>query len=394
MTTSDRDRPPRRLSKMICADDFRIAARRRLPRMVFDYIDGGAGSEATLRENRAAIEAVRLLPSAPADVAACDQSVNLFGTTCSMPVIIGPTGAASASWPRGEIAFAKVARAHGILYVLSNSTSIAPEEVANAGGANMWFQLYLPSDREIARQWVERVRRAGFTGLQVTVDVAVPGYRHRDIKNGFVLPFTWTAGKFLDVARRPGWALSMLRYGTPVPYLQVEAARDAGRASTQSEARRHRFTRSLSWDAMKMLRDEWSGPLVVKGIMDPDQATKAVETGIDGIVISNHGGRQLDGAVSPMEMLPEIRAAVGQRLVLLIDGGFQSGVDIVKALALGADAVQMGRAPVFALATAGADGVDRFLTLLRAELDSAMALCGVTSLEQLDPSRLRGLTNQ
>ncbi|WP_245450608.1 alpha-hydroxy acid oxidase [Neorhizobium sp. SOG26] len=379
----------RRLRDIHTPADFRAAAKRRLPAMLFDYVDGGAGGELTVRENRRAIEAVRLLASAPHDVSTCDTKVSLFGQTLSLPVIIGPTGLASASWPRGELEFAGAAARAGTRYVMPNAASIAPGEVARAAEGNAWFQLYPPPDRELARKWVAQAQDAGISGLEVTVDVAAPGQRLRDARNGFVMPFRWGPKKAFDCALRPVWAMKMLYHGQPTPYLEIDGGKAASAAANQSENRRHRFTRALSWDLLKLLRDEWRGPLLVKGLVDPSQALHAVEAGYDGIVVSNHGGRQLDGAVSSMEVLPEFRAAVGAGFPLLVDGGFQSGVDVVKAIASGATAVQIGRVGVFALATAGGQGVDHLLGLFRAEIENTMALCGVTRLDQLGPHCIR-----
>lgn len=379
----------RRLQNVHTPADFRAIAQKRLPKMVFDYVDGGAGQELSIRENRAAIEQIRLVPSAPHDVSVCDTSVSLFGETLSLPVIIGPTGLASASWPKGEIEFAKAAARNGTRYVMPNASSVAPDAVARASDGNAWFQLYPPPDKDLARKWVSQARDAGFTGLEVTVDVAAPGQRHRDSRNGFVMPFRWGPKKALDCALRPIWAMKMLYHGQPTPYLQVEDEKRGGAVANQSENRKHRFTRALSWDLLKLVRDEWQGPLLVKGLVDPRQAQLAVEAGYDGIVISNHGGRQLDGAVSPMEVLPEFRAEVGGKFPLLIDGGIRSGVDVVKAIASGATAVQLGRVGVFALATAGGAGLDHMLSLFRSEIENTMALCGVTRLDQLGAHSIR-----
>jgi len=357
--------------------------------MVFDYVDGGAGQELSLRENRLAIDAWRLVPSAPHDVSVCDPSLTLFGEKLSLPVIIGPTGLASASWPRGEIAFARAAARNGTRYVMPNAASMDPQAVARAGSGSAWFQLYPPPDRELARRWIAQVKNAGFSTIEVTVDVAAPGQRLRDSRNGFVMPFRWTPRKFVSVALRPAWAMKMLYHGQPTPYLQVDGKKPKSGATNQSENRRHRFTRALSWDLLKMLRDEWQGRLIVKGLMDPRQAKAAVEAGYDGIVVSNHGGRQLDGAIAPLEVLPEFRSEVGRQFPLLVDGGFQSGVDVVKAIALGATAVQVGRVGVFALAAAGEAGVDHMLKLFRLEIENTMALCGVVRLEQLDGQSIR-----
>lgn len=379
----------RRLSRVFTPWDFRETARRMLPRMVFDYIDGGTGDDGGVRANHTAIERVALVSDTPADVTSRDSSVELFGRTYSMPVIVGPTGLASASWPEGEISFARAAARHRVPFVLSGSGSTDPRRVAKAGDGHVWFQLYAPPNIELVRQWVKYASEAGFTAMEVTVDVAVAGLRLRDARNGFVMPFRWSPGKFLDVASRPAWAMKMLYYGQPTPFLAVDRPPGQPAPRNQTENRRHRYTTALSWDLLKLLRDEWRGPLIIKGLMNPRQGTNAVEAGFDGIVISNHGGRQLEGALSPMEILPEFSAEVGKRIPLLIDGGFRSGTDVLKAIALGASAVQIGRAGVFALATAGDMGVDHLLNLFKAEIDTGMALCGVTSLSQLGPHSVR-----
>lgn len=381
----------RRLGRIHAPGDFRETARRALPTMVFDYVDGGAGSEAALRRNRAALDAHALLPSGPADVSVIDASRTLFGQKLAMPVIIGPTGLASASWPRGEIALARAARRARIPFVLANAGSVAPEDVAAAAPGQAWFQLYPPPDMEVGRTWLARIRAAGFTGLEVTIDVPVPGMRLRDARNGFSMPFAWTPGKFLDVARRPAWALAMARHGAPRPFLTLDPPRDGPAARTQSEARRHRFSPALSWSLLEEIRRLWSGPLILKGVLDPRIVGRAAELGFDGVVVSNHGGRQLDAAPAGLDMLPECRAAAAGRMAVLVDGGFVSGGDVVKAIALGADAVQLGRAPVFALATAGEAGVTRYLELLAADIRNVMALCGAADLSAIDSALLRKL---
>jgi (S)-mandelate dehydrogenase len=378
----------RRLARVHTPWDFRREAERQLPHMVFDYIDGGAGSQASIARNVEALADIGLVPSAPADVSVCDQSIELFGERHAMPVIVGPTGLASASWPRGEVALARSAARQSIPFVLANAGSVPPCDVVHANPERSWFQLYPPPSRDVARLWLEQVRASGFRTIEVTVDVAVPGRRLRDARNGFVMPFRWTPSKLADVVARPAWAAKMLIHGQPEPYLKLDHGK-APAGATQSESRRHRFTRALSWDLLKLLRDEWRGPLIIKGLLDPRQAAMALSSGFDAIVISNHGGRQLDGAVSPTEMLPEFRSEVGGRLPLLIDGGFRTGTDVIKAIALGATAVQLGRMPVFALATAGEAGVDHALQLLKEEIGDAMALCGVSRLDQLGEASIR-----
>jgi (S)-mandelate dehydrogenase len=377
-----------RLQAIHDLQDFRAAARRRLPHMVFDFIDGAAGDESARRESRAALDRIRLVPSAPADVSVRSLRTRLFGQDLAMPVIIGPTGLASASWPKGERILAEAAARRGIPFVLSNSTSMLPEDVAAGLGGACWFQLYPPPDRATAIEWVERVQRCGYSALEVTVDVAVPGNRLRDARHGFALPFAWTPRKLFQVAMRPHWALQMARQGAPQPVLQV-AAPVSGTARTVSDTRRHRLNSALSWDGLRWLRDAWGGPLIVKGLLDPRQAGHALAAGFDGIVISSHGGRQFDAAPAPIAMLPEFVSEVGGKLKLIVDGGIQSGADVLRALALGADAVQIGRAFVYALATAGAAGVDHALDILGRELDTGIALLGVTGVAELTADRVR-----
>jgi len=379
----------RRLARVHSTEDFRAEARRRLPRMVFDYIEGGAGREDSLARNEAALRALGLVPAAPADVSRIDLGIRLFGRDLAMPIVIGPTGLASASWPEGELELARAAAQGGIPFVLANAASIAPEAVVEAAAGQAWFQLYPPPDMAAAEAWISRIKACGFPVLEVTVDVAVPGQRLRDARNAFAMPFRWTPAKFLDAALHPGWALPMAWHGAPTPFLALGSPPHPGQHGTQSELRRHRFSPALGWDYLARLRALWTGPMVIKGILDPAQAERATREGFDGIVISNHGGRQLDGAVSAIDMLPEIRASVGKDMTLLVDGGFRTGADIAKALALGADAVQLGRLPVHALATAGAAGVSRALSLLRADLETSLALCGVTHPGGFGPGMLR-----
>jgi (S)-mandelate dehydrogenase len=379
----------RRLGAIHAPGDLRAAARRALPRMVFDYVDGGAGGEATLRANRAALDAIGLLPSGLRDVSVVDTSRELFGQKLALPVIVGPTGLASASWPRGEIALARAAHHAGIPFVLANAGSVAPEDVAAAAPGHAWFQLYPPPDMAAGREWVGRIKAAGFSALEVTIDVPVPGMRLRDTRNGFAIPFKWTPAKLWDVAQRPQWALAMLRHGAPQPYLTLDAPKNGAAGRTQSEARRHRFSPNLSWRLLEEIRRMWTGPLVLKGVMDPRIIEQAAVIGYDGVVISNHGGRQLDGAPASITMLPECVDAARGRLKLLVDGGFVSGIDVLRAIALGADAVQLGRAPVYALATAGEAGVAHYLRLLAADIANAMALCGASRLAEIDAALVR-----
>ena len=370
--------------------DLRDMARRILPSMVFDALEGGAGAEETLAENREALRRIGLVPRAPVDVAKRSATTNLFGAPAAFPVIIGPTGLASAFWPNADIALARAAARAGVPFVMSSGAGVSPEDLARASDGRKWFQLYMPPDREVAASWIERVKAAGFELIEVTVDGAVPGARARDARNGFSMPLRWTPGKALRIAMRPRWAMRLARHGVPVAALKYPP-NDAPvrRMNTRGESLRHRFDPSFDWDGVKWLRDQWQGPLVIKGLSDPRAVEPAVSIGLDGIVVSNHGGRQLDGSVAPIAMLPEFAQAAKGRLTLLVDSGFRSGTDVLKALALGASAVQVGRATLYGLTVAGEDGAFHALDLLRREIDNGLALCGVTSPGQLTPEWVR-----
>ncbi|WP_112609034.1 alpha-hydroxy acid oxidase (plasmid) [Rhizobium sp. WW22] len=368
--------------------DFRIAAQRALPKMVFDFFDGGAGSELTLRENRAALDRIRLVGSAPVDVGHRSAAISLFGKPLSMPIIIGPTGLAGAAWPAGDQALARAAAQAGIPFVMSSAASASMEAVAAAGEGRKWFQLYLFRDREVSLRLLQHAQALGFEAIEITVDNAIPGRRLRDARNGFSLPFRWTPKKLLSLATHPGWALRMARAGAP--RLEVMAAEfDLRSAATIAEVMEQQLDPTVSWDDIAFIRDRWKGPLILKGLLDPVQGARAAELGLDGIVVSNHGGRQLDGAVASIDMLPEFAAAVAGRLAILVDSGFRSGTDVIKALALGATAVQLGRATLYALASGGEEAVSRALSILAAELDVAQAMTGSPTIADIGPAKLR-----
>lgn len=373
-------------------DDFRELARRALPRMIFDFIDGGSGAEATLRENRAALERVRLVGSAPVDVGARSQEVVLFGRRFAMPVVIGPTGLAGAAWPKADLHLARAAGEHDIPFVMSSAATATMEEVAAQGGPGAkWFQLYLFRDRAVSQRLISRARDLGFEALEVTIDNAVPGRRLRDSRNGFSLPLTWTPRKVASIAAHPAWALRMARTG--VPKLEVMGAElGLEKASTIAEVMQAQLDPTVTWDDIAWVRDQWRGPLMVKGLLDPGQVRRAVAIGADGMVVSNHGGRQLDGAVATIDMLPEFAAEAGSRITILIDSGFRSGTDIAKALALGAHAVQVGRTTLYAVAAGGERAVARALSILRAEFDIAQCLMGARTAADFSPAMVRSPT--
>ncbi|MCA6104277.1 MULTISPECIES: alpha-hydroxy acid oxidase [Bradyrhizobium] len=368
--------------------EYRELARRALPRMIFDFCDGGADGENTLAGNRAALDAKRLLGSAPIDVGRRSQEVKLFGKSYAMPLIIGPTGLAAAAWPDGDIALARAAGRAGIPFVMSTAGTCTQDDVASAGDGSKWMQLYIFKDRAFSARIVDKAEALGFEAIEVTVDNAVAGKRLRDERNGFSLPFRWTPAKLAGLLVHPGWSMRMARAGAPQLKVMGEGL-GLEKTDTIAALMQSQFDASISWDDIARLRDRWKKPLIVKGLLDPSHVSKALSVGVDGLVISNHGGRQLDGAVASIDVLPDFVAAAGGRLTLLIDSGFRTGSDIARALALGADAVQVGRATLYALAVGGEETVFHALGLLKAELDVAQALMGVARIEDFHPGMIR-----
>ncbi|MBZ9726321.1 alpha-hydroxy-acid oxidizing protein [Mesorhizobium sp. CO1-1-11] len=363
--------------------EFREAARRALPKMVFDFFDGGAYEETTLRHNREALDQKRLMASAPVDVSIRSQQTTLFGKTYAMPLIIGPTGLAGVAWPDGDVALARAAGKAGIPFVMSTAATCTQEKVAGAT-QNKWMQLYIFKDRNFSHRIVDKADALGFEALEVTVDSAVAGRRLRDVRNGFSLPFRWSPSKIFSLATHPAWTLRMALAGSP--QLEVMAA-ELGLQETHtiSELMQSQLDPSVTWDDIARLRDRWKKPLIVKGLLDPRHVKRAIAIGVDGIVISNHGGRQLDGAASTIDVLPEFASEAGGRLTLLIDSGFRTGADIARALSLGASAVQVGRATLYALSTGGEGSVAHAIALLKQELDIVQALTGASRIENFHP---------
>jgi L-lactate dehydrogenase (cytochrome)/(S)-mandelate dehydrogenase len=372
-----------KLSKIVNIQDMRAAARRRLPRTVFDYIDGGVEDEAGLARNTGAFADVTLTPRYLVDVAERSQKTALFGQLYDSPFGIAPTGMANLAWHDADLCLARAAAAANIPVTLSTVGSTAIEDFAAAAPDHFWFQLYAQKDRNVTGDLIRRAADAGAKGLMVTVDVPLPAKRERDIRNSFVLPPRIGMKHFVDGARRPGWALSYLRHPTP-NFNSIAKYTDAG-ASTQELARfiASRLSQSFTWDDLKWARDAFDGPLVVKGVMSIEDAKQAKALGAEGIVLSNHGGRQLDAAPSPIEVLPALREAVGDDMAILFDSGIRRGSDIGKALALGADFCFVGRATLYGAAAAGQAGVERSLDILRDELDRFLGQSGYPDIKNL-----------
>jgi L-lactate dehydrogenase (cytochrome) len=363
-------------------EDLRVLARRRIPRALFDYVDRGSYDELTLRANRSDLDAIRLRQRVLVDVSSVSLGTTLLGQPVAMPLILAPTGMAGLIHGDGEILAARAAQGAGVNLCLSTMSICTIEDVRQRAKP-FWFQLYVFRDRGFSRAVIERAKAAACPVLMVTVDLPMRGQRHMDIKNGLTVPPRITLGNALDFARRPQWAASMLRarrrsFGNIEEYLQGKGGmyRSANWANEN-------FDRTLSWRDLDWIRDLWPGKLVLKGILDIEDARRAAAAGIDGIVVSNHGGRQLDGAPSSIAALPAIVGAVGDRIEVLFDGGIRSGQDVLKALALGARGCMIGRAFLYGLGANGESGVRRTLDLIRAELEVSMALTGQRDVKQI-----------
>jgi L-lactate dehydrogenase (cytochrome)/(S)-mandelate dehydrogenase len=367
--------------------ELRRMAKQRLPRMVFDFCDGGAEDELTRAENEAGFADWQFLPQPLAGTTARDQSVELFGQKLALPVIIGPTGLSGMLWPRGELAAARAAHAAGTVYTMSHGSTVSIEDLARATPGPLWFQNFMYRDRGLTRSFAERAQAAGYKALVLTIDNQVLGQRERDLRNGFVIPPRLSWRSVVDVARAWPWALRMARAPlTFVNYVTDEkqdivslAAHIAGLLDP-----------TLNWRDVDWLRGIWRGPLLLKGVLHPDEARAGLDHGVDGVIVSNHGGRQLDGAIAAIRALPAVVDATQGRIPVLLDGGVRRGSHVVKALALGAAACTIGRPHLWGLAVAGEAGVARVFEILRRDIDRVLALGGwdgVAALDRRGPRR-------
>ena len=366
--------------------DMRLLAQRKLPRVVFDFVDGGADDELALRRNEAAFGETLLLPRPLNGTNTRDQSVELFGERLQTPVIIGPTGLAGMLWPRGEAESARAAAAAGTVYTMSHASTVSIEDLAREVGGNLWMQVFVYRDRALTRTFTERAHAAGYRALILTIDNQVPGYRERDLRNGFTVPLRLGIGNAMDMAMHAGWLLRMAK--TP-RFTMINYSQD-GKADIMSLAAKmgSMLTPDLNWKDVEWLRTAWDRPLLIKGILHPEEARQAIALGVDGIIVSNHGGRQLDAAPASLQALPGIVEAAQGRVPVMIDGGVRRGTDVLKAIALGARACLIGRPQLWGLASAGESGVTRILEMLRVEIDRAMALGGWERLADIDRSAL------
>jgi len=373
-----------RLESAPGVEDVRLLAKKRLPRLAFDFIDGGAEGEVTLRANRQAFDGLTFRPRYLQDVSRREQETSVVGTRLSLPVMLAPTGLTRIASRNAEVDAARAAGREGTVYVLSATASTSIEEVARAAEGPLWFQLYLWRDREVIEGLVKRAAAAKYSALVLTVDVPVIGQRERDLRNGFTLPPRLTPRNAFDMIRRPRWLTGLLR-GTPLTFANFVDVPGRGRSAVElgKYVNVEMMNPGATWETFEWLRRMWDGPLAIKGVLHPHDAARAVDLGADGVVVSNHGGRQLDSAVAALDALPAIVDAVAGRADVLFDSGVRRGTDVVKALALGAKAVLIGRPYVLGLGADGAAGVSAVLDVLRRELDRALALIGCPDASQL-----------
>jgi L-lactate dehydrogenase (cytochrome)/(S)-mandelate dehydrogenase len=367
---------------------MRQLARRRLPRPVFDFADGGAEDEHTLRCNEAAFAAQELVPRPLNGAATRDLSVELFGRRLSLPALIGPTGLSGLFWPQGELAAARAAAAAGTAFCLSHASTCTIEDLAAAGAAPRWMQVFVYRDRGFTREFVERAAVSGYDALVLTIDNQLLGNRERDIRNGFTIPPHFGALDFLRMVSKTPWLIRMARELPKVTFANYARAGEQADLATLAARMAGLLDPSLCWRDIDWLRGLWKGPLLLKGVLHPLEAAKAVARGVDGIIVSNHGGRQLDGAPATLDALPAIAAAVQRKIPVLLDGGVRRGADVVKALALGASVCLIARPQLWGLAVAGEDGVAHVIEILRKEIDRAMGLLGVAKVAEIGPDCL------
>lgn len=372
--------------KAVSVSDYRTLARRRLPHFLFEYVDGGSYDEVTLVSNVSDLQTIRLRQRVLRDVSKIDPGTTLFGQRLALPLALAPVGLAGLNARRGEVLAARAAADKGIPFCLSTVSACAIDEVAAGTQHPFWFQLYMIRDRPFMRDLLAQAKHANCSALVFTVDMPVPATRYRDYRSGLAgAPgFRGSLRRTLQVLAHPRWAYHVGVRGRPHSLGNVAPV--LGKQSGIEDFfawMRANFDPSVTWKDLAWVRDQWPGPLIIKGILDPADANAACDIGADGIVVSNHGGRQLDGVRSTARALPAVAQAVGQRTVVLVDGGIRSGLDIVRMIALGAHAVLIGRPWVYALAARGQAGVEHVITLIEAEMRAAMALAGVTSVQQI-----------
>jgi (S)-mandelate dehydrogenase len=376
----------RRVSQACSIAELRQLAQRRLPRAIFDFFDGGAEDEISLEDNVRSFTRLRLLPRSLVDVSTVDSSTTILGRRSPLPFAIAPTGGAGFGRHGTDVAIAQAAARAGIPYTLSTSATASIERIAREAPGRLWFQAYILRNREFLQGLIDRALAADYEALMVTIDLPVGGKRERDFRNRMSFPFRFSAGHLLDFALHPRWTCAIARQGMPVVENLIGLEAQATSASRIASSVGRSYDPSFDWDRLAQLRDKWPRRFIVKGVMRADVAQRLASMGVDAIVVSNHGGRQLDGTLAPIEALPAVVDAVAGRAEVWMDSGIRRGSDVLKACALGASAVLLGRATLFG-AFAGLDaGAERAITILADELERSMQLCGARSVRELDPS--------
>ncbi len=369
--------------------DLRRMAQKRVAKAIFDYVDRGSYDETTLRANSADLDDIKFRQRVAIDVDNRSTAVKMIGTDAIMPVAIAPTGLTGLNWANGEMLGARAAERFGIPFTLSTMSICSIEDVASAVTKPFWFQLYVMRDRGFAASLIERAKAAKCSALMLTLDLQIQGQRHQDLKNGLSVPPQLTLATMLDIMTKPGWALNVMT-GRRKSFGNLEGRiKNADTLTTLSQWIAGQFDPTLSWDDVAWVKSLWGGKLILKGILDAEDAKLAAACGVDAIVVSNHGGRQLDGTVSSIHALPEVVQAVGDRTEVWFDGGIRSGQDVLKAVALGAKGTMIGKSFLYGLGAMGEEGVTLALEIIRKELDVTMALCGLKDIKDAGPSILR-----
>ena len=376
------------MTAIACIEDLRKKAEKRVPRMFYDYADSGSWSESTYRANEDDLQAIKFRQRVAIDVSTRDTKMPMLGETTTMPVALAPTGLTGMQYADGEILAAKAAADFGVPFTLSTMSICSIEDVAAHSSTPFWFQLYVMRDRDFIRRLVDRAREAKCSALMITLDLQIMGQRHKDVRNGLSAPPKPTLRNLMNLVQKPAWCLGMLgtkrrQFGNIVGH--VKGVKDM---SSLADWTVSQFDASLSWDDVKEIRKQWGGKVIIKGILDAEDARAAVNVGADAIVVSNHGGRQLDGALSAIKALPAIVDAVGDKAEVWMDGGIRSGQDVLRAIATGAQGTLIGRAFLYGLGAGGQAGVTKALEIIHKELDLTMGLCGQSELRKVDSSIL------
>jgi L-lactate dehydrogenase (cytochrome) len=367
-----------------CIEDLRVLAKSRVPKMFYDYADSGAYTEGTYRSNETDFTGIKLRQRVAVDMSNRTLASTMIGQPVSMPVALAPVGLTGMQHADGEIKAARAAAAAGIPFTLSTMSICSIEDVAENSSQPFWFQLYVMRDKDFIDRLIERARAAKCSALVLTLDLQILGQRHKDIKNGLTAPPKMTVSNVIDIATKPRWALGMLGTNRRTFRNIAGHAKGVDDMSSLSSWTAQQFDPTLSWDDVKRIKDKWGGKLILKGILDAEDAEMAARSGADALIVSNHGGRQLDGALSSISALPSIVRAVGDKIEIFMDGGIRSGQDVLKAIAYGAKGVFIGRAYIYGLGAMGEAGVTKSIEIIRKELDTTMALCGLRDIRDVD----------